>query len=65
MLSPFIVSPLQLPIPPLLPFASKWGGRLTHSPSSIPLHWDNKPPQNQALPLTLMTDKAIFCYMCS
>ena len=36
---------------------------LPHS-SSIPLSWGIKPPQAQGLPLPLMSDKAILCYIC-
>ena len=32
--------------------------------SSIPLCWDIILPQDQELPLPLMSDKAIFCYIC-
>jgi hypothetical protein len=32
--------------------------------SSISLHWGIKPPQDQGPPLPLMSDKAIFCYIC-
>jgi hypothetical protein len=39
--------------PPTLPY-----------PSSIPLHWGIKPPQDQGSPLPLMSDKAILCYLC-
>jgi hypothetical protein len=54
-LSPFPVSPLQMPIPFPLSFASKRVLPLpTHPllphPSSIPLPWGNKLPQDQALP---------------
>jgi hypothetical protein len=33
-------------------------------PSSIPLHWGIKPPQDQGSPLQLMSDKAILFYLC-
>jgi hypothetical protein len=32
--------------------------------SSIPLHWDIKPPQDQGPFLPLTSDKAILCYLC-
>jgi hypothetical protein len=32
--------------------------------SSIPLPWGIKSPQDQGPPLPLMSDKAIFCYIC-
>ena len=34
-------------------------------PSSIPLLWGIKPPQEQGPPITLMSDKAILCDKCS
>jgi hypothetical protein len=37
---------------------------LPHCPS-ITLHWGNNPLQDQGLPLPLMRDKAILCYLCS
>jgi hypothetical protein len=43
-----------LPTHPLLP----------HCPS-IPLLRGIKPPQGQGLPLSLMPDKAVLCYICS
>jgi len=52
----------------LLPFASK--RVLPHPPthflpysSRIPLHWGNKPPQDQAPPLSI--DATVLCYICS
>jgi hypothetical protein len=32
---------------------------------NIPLHWGIKPPQDQGPPLSLMSYKAILCYICS
>jgi hypothetical protein len=68
MLSPLPISTPQPPIPSTIPFASK--SLLPHPPvlphpSSIPLCCGNKPPQDQGLPLPLMPDKAILCYICS
>jgi hypothetical protein len=53
--TPHPICPLTPPIPthPLL----------CHH-SSIPLFWDIILPQDQELPLPLMSDKAIFCYIC-
>jgi hypothetical protein len=56
------------PIPFPLPFVSKMVlfYPLIHSylnPHASPLHWDNKPPQDQGPPLPLMPDKAILQHM--
>jgi hypothetical protein len=32
---------------------------------SIPLSWENKPPQCQGAPLLVIPDKAILCYICN
>ena len=59
MLSPFLVSPPQPPIPSPVPFASK-----SVFPSHlIPPHWGNKRPQDQGPLLPLMSDKAVLCYI--
>jgi hypothetical protein len=39
--------------------------QLSPHPSSIPLFWGVKPPQDQAPPLKLMLDEAILSYICS
>ena len=69
MLSPFLVSLLQLThsIPPPLCLC-EGAPPPTHSflpqPSSIPLHWGIKSPQDQGPLLPLMSDKVILCYIC-
>jgi hypothetical protein len=70
MLSPFLVSPLQTPypVPPPSCFyecATPPTQPLPPHCSSIPLHWDTEPSQDQGPPLPLMPDKAILCYICS
>jgi hypothetical protein len=51
--APYFYEGAPPPIHPLLP----------HHPG-IPLCWGIKPPLDQGLPLPLMPDKAILCYMC-
>jgi hypothetical protein len=72
MISPFLVTPPQHPIPsalfPLL-FASNEGTPppthlLPPHRSSILLPWGIKPLQDQGPPLPLMSDNAILCYIC-
>jgi hypothetical protein len=55
MLSPFLISPLKTPYPIPLPLPCP----------GITLHWGIKPSQDQGPLLPLMSDKAIFCYICS
>jgi hypothetical protein len=65
MISLFPVAPPQSPIPYTLSFASM--RVLPYPPtqcSSVPLRWGTKTPQNQGPPLTLISDKAILCYLC-
>ena len=69
MISPFLVTPIQLfhlILPPPLHLCLYEGAPQPTYPycSNIPLHWDIKPPQNQGPPLPLMPDKDIFCYIC-
>ena len=69
-LSPFPVSPLELPHPSPFLLCLFESAPPTTDPfrphcSSIPLHWGIKPPQDQELPLTLMPDKAIICCLCN
>jgi hypothetical protein len=63
MLSPFLVSPLKPPPPPLLPSSP------THSlplpGPGIPLFRGIEPSQDQGPFLPLMPNKAIVCYICS
>ena len=72
MIYPFRVTPPQNPHPmcPLPTPVCLYECALyppTHScpnaPAS-PLLWGIKPPQDQRLPLPLMSDKAILCYIC-
>lgn len=44
-------------------FTSKYTHQLAPHPSSIPLHWGNKPTQDQAPPLPLMLAKAVLYYI--
>jgi hypothetical protein len=65
MLSPFLVSPPYNP-PPSYPLSSC---SLTH-PLLLPcpgisLHGDIKPSQDQGPHLSLISDRAILCYICS
>ena len=69
MISPFPVTPPQIPhpIPPLSPPLCLYEGApppthplLPHH-SSIPLCWGIKPPQDQGPSLLIMSDKANLC----
>jgi hypothetical protein len=51
--SPLLLEGAPSPTLPLLPYCS-----------SIPLCWGIKPPQDQSLPLPLMSHKVILCYIC-
>ena len=59
--NPLIPSPSPLPLRGGTPPTHT----LQHQPSTIPLHWDIKPPQNQRSPLPLIPDKAVLCYICT
>jgi hypothetical protein len=66
MLSPFPVSPPQIPIPsplPLLLWRFFPNHPLLPQCPSIPLYWVIEPPQDQGAPLPLMSDKAVLCYI--
>ena len=64
-------SPLRKIFYPILPALCHYEGAPppTHSllpqPSSIPLCWGIKTPQEPGPPLPLMPDKAVLCYICS
>lgn len=65
----FPVTPSQIPIPqpsPPSPCLYEGAPPPTHQPYcySIPLLWDIKPPQDQGLPLPLMSGKANLWYIC-
>ena len=68
MLSPFLVSPQNLPIQSSLPYFYEGAPLPIHSLLSshpgIPLHWDIKHPQVQGHLLPLMSNKAILCHIC-
>ena len=66
MLSSFPVSLLQTPCPSHCFYESAPAPIHPLPPHhhSIPLCWSIKPPQDQGLPLPLMPDKAILCYIC-
>jgi hypothetical protein len=70
MLSSLPVSPPEIPYPIFPPTASMkvLPNPPTHSllPScpGIPLHWGIKPSQDQGPLLSLMSNKAILCYIC-
>jgi hypothetical protein len=73
MISHYLVTPSQSPSSynlPLLPPLCLYEGppETTHllqpHPSSIPLHWGIKLPQEQGPSLPLISDKAILCYIC-
>jgi hypothetical protein len=67
--SPFLVSPPETLYPILPPPASVrvLTHPLTHSlpppRPDIPLYWGMEPSQDQGPPLSLMSDKAILCYI--
>jgi len=68
MISLFLVTPPQTPISFSLPKLSFVSMRvllhpLPPHPSSIPLHCGIKPPQEQMLPVPLMSDEVILCYI--
>ena len=62
-------SPLCIPIPypsslPLRGSSTTYPQLLLH-PSSIPICWGNKPPQDQVLPLPSIPDKLVLYHICS
>ena len=63
-LSPFMVSPLQVPYSKFSPASMRV---LTHPPTHSHFNtkfWGFKPSQDQGPPLSLMPDEAILCYIC-
>lgn len=67
MLSPFLVSPLDLPSPiplSLLLWKCSPTHPPTHSHPGIPLHWRIESSQDQGPFLPLMPNKAILYYIC-
>ena len=67
MLTPFQVSPLETlyPILPLPASMRVLPHPLSPSRPGIPLHWGIKPRQDQGPLLSLMSNKAVPCHICS
>jgi hypothetical protein len=63
MLSPFLISPPTTPI--LSPSPCLLTYLLPITCPGIPLHWGTEPSQDQGPLLSLMSHKAILCYICS
>jgi hypothetical protein len=62
---PFLGFPSENLLSPPLPSPCSRIHPLLLSCPGIPLHWGIKPSQDQRSLLSLMTDKAILCYICS